>query len=100
PYGAVGAVRDRAFVTNPGYSLPPANVAYFFTARDAFRTPSINQTDATLNYSFDFNAFDKTVEIFLEPEILNVFNNDHPIAVNASVLDNTTSASLAGFNPF
>jgi outer membrane receptor protein involved in Fe transport len=100
PYGAVGSVRSNLFVANPGYALPPATVTYFYTARDAFRTPSISDTDATLNYSFDFNAFEKTVEIFLEPEILNVFNNHNAIAVNASVLDATTTGSLARFNPF
>jgi len=100
PYGAVGSVRSNLYVTNPGYALPPATVTYFYTARDAFRTPSISDTDATLNYSFDFNAFDKTVEIFLEPEILNVFNNHNAVAVSTAIQDPTTTSSLARFNPF
>jgi len=100
PYGAVGAVRSNLYVANPGYANVPATATYYFTARDAFRTPSINDTDASLNYAFDFNAFDKTIEIFLEPEILNVFNRQGAITVNTTVLDATTSGSLARFNPF
>jgi len=100
PYGAVGAVADRPFVHNPGYVTPPANVAYFFTARDAFRTPNINETDLSLSYGFHFGLFAKDVEIFLEPQILNVFNNHDPLTVNTTVRDATTLPTLATFNPF
>ena len=40
PYGAVGQVNTRPFVTNPGYQTPPASVDYYFTARDAFHVGS------------------------------------------------------------
>jgi hypothetical protein len=100
PYGAVGAVDTRPYVTNPGYALPPNNVVYYFTSRDAFRTDTITATDLTLNYSWTWNAFSKNVEIFVEPEVLNVFNEHGQVIVDSTVRDATTSGSLARFNPF
>lgn len=100
PYGAIGAVADRAFVHNPGYVTPPTNVTYYFTARDAFRTPNIAETDLSLSYGFHFGAFAKDVEVFLEPQVLNVFNNHQPLTVNTTVRDATTAPSLSTFNPF
>ena len=50
PYGAVGTVRSRNYVTNPGYITPPSSVTYYFTARDAFRTPAVKRTDLSLQF--------------------------------------------------
>jgi carboxypeptidase family protein/TonB-dependent receptor-like protein len=106
PYGAVGAVDSRAGagnptgVVNPGYVRPPTAVTYYYTARDAFHTPSITQTDLTLNYSFQWNAFSKTMEVFLQPEVLNVLNEHGVLNVNTSVVDPTTNRALPRFNPF
>ncbi|HEX2643371.1 MAG TPA: TonB-dependent receptor [Thermoanaerobaculia bacterium] len=105
PYGAVGAVDPRdttgAFgIANPGYVRPPSTVSYYFTDRDAFHTDDITSTDLTLNYSFSWNALGKDVEIFLQPEVLNVFNEQGVISVNQSVSDWTTNRALARFNPF
>jgi hypothetical protein len=100
PYGAAGSVASFRFVNNPGYALPPTTVTYFFTDRDAFRTDDITATDLTLNYAWTWNAFSKNVEVFIQPEVLNVFNERGLTAVNTTVRDNTTTASLARFNPF
>jgi hypothetical protein len=100
PYGAVGSVDDRKFVTNPGYAIPPATVTYYYTARDAFRTNPIVATDLTLDYSFHWGAFSKDVEVFLEPQVLNVFNRKGVLNVSGSVLDPTNTAGLQPFNPF
>lgn len=110
PFGAVGAVDTRfnattnpTGVVNPGYAIPPANVAYFFTNRDAFRTEAITSTDLSFNYAFQWNTLGKEVEIYLQPEVLNVFNEHGVINVNTAVQDatNTTGATrLLGFNPF
>jgi hypothetical protein len=96
PYGAVGSVNSAAFVTNPGYALPPAasQITYYYTNRDAFRTDDITSTDLTLNYAFQWGMFGKDVEIFIQPEVLNVFNEDGLINVN------TTVTNVATFNPF
>jgi hypothetical protein len=98
PYGAVGAVASRNFVTNPGYALPPANVVYYFTNRDAFRTDDITATDLTFNYAFQWQAFGKGIEIYLQPEILNVFDDDGAINVNQTVFDSTTGCPSTNRN--
>ena len=100
PYGAVGAVRSVNFVTNPGYAIPPTSVAYWFTDRDEFTTDDITSTDLSLNYSFTWNAFNKSMEVFFQPEVTNVFNEDGAINVDTSVRDNTTTTRLPSFNPF
>jgi hypothetical protein len=102
PYGAVGRVNSRAFVTNPGYAIPPSasNITYYYTNRDAFRTDDITSTNLSLNYAFDWPLLGKDVEIFLQPEVLNVFDEHGLLNVNTSVQDATNSASLATFNPF
>lgn len=99
PYGAVGTVRSRTFVTNPGYSTPPSSVTYYFTARDAFRTDSINRTDVALNFS---TKIARLVEIFVQPQVLNLFNNRGVIAVNTTVntARNPGGGTYQTFNPF
>ncbi|HVT18210.1 MAG TPA: TonB-dependent receptor [Thermoanaerobaculia bacterium] len=101
PYGAIGNVADRSFVTNPGYVRPPTTVTYFYSARDAFRTDNISATDLAVSYSFLFGALGKDAEIFLEPQVLNVFNQKGVITPNnTDVQDATNTAGLLGFNPF
>jgi hypothetical protein len=101
PYGAVGAVRSYLYVTNPGYINRPSSVTYYFTARDAYRTDDITRTDLSVNYSFKFPALGKDVEIFLIPQLINVFNEHGVTDVNTTAYDYTTySSRLASFNPF
>jgi outer membrane receptor for ferrienterochelin and colicin len=112
PYGAVGRVNSGASITNPGYVLPPTTVSYYYTGRDAYRTDDITATDLTLNYSFNWRALGKDVEIYLQPEVLNVFNEQGVINVSTTVLDatraaacpqgqpNCTPVALKPFNPF
>lgn len=100
PYGALGSVASEPFVDNPGYVNPPSNVDYYFTSRDAFRTDDITRTDLAFNYAFDWSTFGKSMEVFLQPEVINLFNEDGVIEVNESVRDATTTDSLQPFNPF
>jgi outer membrane receptor for ferrienterochelin and colicin len=100
PYGAAGRVDSRPYVTNPGYVLPPSTVTYYYSARDAYRTNAITATDLTLNYSFTWNTLGKSVEVFLQPEMLNVFNEHGVINVSTSILDATRSTAFKKFNPF
>jgi hypothetical protein len=99
PYSAVGAV-DTTFVDNPGYINPPPNVPYFFSERGAYTTPNIYRSDLSLNYGFFFNVGATELEIFVQPEVLNVFNHDRAVNVNASVFDATSSVSYEPFDPF
>jgi hypothetical protein len=74
PYGAVGTVGvPSSIVANPGYVNPPARETYYYTARDAFRTPNVFRTDLTFNYAFRVGGLD----LFVKPEVINVFNSLH-----------------------
>lgn len=96
PYAAVGQVISSDFVANPGYAVPPIDgVNYYYTPRGFFKTDDISRTDLSFNYSFFF----KDVELFIQPEILNVFNEDGALTVNATDVIDPTSG-LANFDPF
>jgi len=113
PYGAVGTVGVASFVTNPGYVNPPVRETYYYTGRDTFRTPDVYRTDLSFNYAFRIASID----LFLKPEIINVFNSQR-IDTTASTFfdtslftaDNRGTCSHAGpggtpgpcqpFNPF
>ncbi|MCL4806969.1 MAG: TonB-dependent receptor [Thermoanaerobaculia bacterium] len=98
PYGAVGAVASRNYVTNPGYRTPPSSVTYYYTGRDAFRTEDVYRTDLSLYYGFRIGG---AVEIFISPQVYNVFNNQAVTGVNTAVETRVTNpANYAAFNPF
>jgi len=64
PYGAVGLVDARNFVTNPGYAQPQGATSevYFYTPRDAFRTNASRRVDFAANYSQRLSAWARTAE--------------------------------------
>jgi hypothetical protein len=100
PYGAVGTVRSYLYVTNPGYITRPASVTYWYTARDAFRTDSIKRTDLALTYTIKLFS---TVELFVQPQVINVFNAQGLIAVDQTVrtaVSPGTGNTFQNFNPF
>ena len=99
PYSAAGDIDNRSFVNNPGYFRPPSTVDYFFSPRGAFETDDITRTDLGLNYAFKWNAFGKSMEVFVQPEVINLFNEDGVEIVNSSI-DTEDNADLALFNPF
>src|SRR6185295_12283396 len=81
---------------------------YYFSARDAFRLPTVQSTDLSLSYSFPITRF----EIYTKGDVLNVLNR-HTLAITAlggplgsqttefaTVNTAATTASLKPFNPF
>ncbi len=82
PYAANGSVDPRGdgsrgtFIVNPGYNDPPSSLTYFFTPRDGLQTDDIHRSDLSLNYSLMLPIFGRDVEIFVQPEVLNLFNED------------------------
>jgi hypothetical protein len=115
PFGAVGTATlidptTRAnYITNPGYRTPPVRSTYYFTNRDAFSTPDIYRTDIAFNYNISIGR----LELFLEPEVINVFNEQRVDTTASNLFDTTVlSADNAGacgqsptgrclaFNPF
>ncbi|MEM7352657.1 MAG: TonB-dependent receptor [Acidobacteriota bacterium] len=100
PYSTTIDVDTNPFVTNPGYADPPDNVTYFVGGRGSLETDDITRTDISLNYSFRWNAFGKSMEVFIQPEIINLFNEDGVEAPNTDTNDAENDGSLATFNPF
>lgn len=97
PYSAVAGINPTPFVTNPGYAGPPTNVQYFFSERGAFETDDITRTDLSINYSFSVGRF----EVFVQPEVLNLFDEDGVVDVNRTLLTARTGAGrAAGLQPF
>ncbi len=85
PYGAGGlpiqggnpnGINPSPYVTNPGYRTPPvgSNTAYFYTARDEFRLEGQKRTDFAANYSYNLSTRGRTVGIFVQAQVLNLFN--------------------------
>jgi outer membrane receptor for ferrienterochelin and colicin len=104
PYGAVGTVDSRDYVTNPGYKTPPSTVTYYFTSRDEFRTDGQQGLDLSLNLGL---RPWKDVEIFLQPQVVNVFNSQSIVDVrylNTTVYRFSNPGpgtnNWAKFNPF
>jgi hypothetical protein len=100
PYAAnAGTLDPSDDIPNPGYISPPTGVTYFFTDRDAFHTDDIYRTDLALNYGFVFNAWGREIEMFVQPEVINVFNEQgviDPLGLD----DNEGVTILQQFNPF
>jgi hypothetical protein len=98
PYGAVGLVDSRRYVTNaPAYATPPTSVNYYFTARDEFRTNTIQRLDLSLNFTARIAG---SVELFVQPQVLNVLNRQGLVGVSTSVRTAVNSSAYQRFNPF
>jgi outer membrane receptor for ferrienterochelin and colicin len=130
PYGAGGGlpvgqsgfsasafVDARPYVTDPGYATPQGGPrqTYYYTARDAFRTEKSRRTDFAANYSYRVPGA-RSVEAFVQAQLLNIFNVQDMCACGADVFNNggnmavsrigsgvlnpVNSSSLRAFNPF
>jgi hypothetical protein len=98
PYEAVGFLDPRAYVENPGYAEPPSMVPYFFTKPGSFRTDDITRTDLAVTCAI--RLFRKA-ELFVRPEVLNLFNEKGVVAVNSTVLTaQNSNEQFRRFNPF
>ena len=105
PYSILGNVDTVPYVGDPadlGYAGAPGNVDYYFSGRGALRTDDITRTDISLNYSFFANLFGAELEVFIQPEVLNVFGEEGVVDVNTFVVTavNDDTGTLEPFNPF
>jgi outer membrane receptor for ferrienterochelin and colicin len=103
PYGAVGLVDPSSYVTGVSYVTPVTAAPYYFTARDAFHTPTSTRTDLAMTYDYRFGG-PRRIALFIKGEVTNLF--DQSKLVNAFLLDQSVlTASNAPtqfvrFNPF
>jgi hypothetical protein len=93
PYSHAAGIDTRPFVTNPGYATPPSAAAntYFFSDRGEFQFDDITRTDFSINYSFLWGAFGRDLEVFVQPEVLNLFNQDNLVAFETRIRTASTA---------
>jgi outer membrane receptor protein involved in Fe transport len=102
PYGAVGTVDARSFVaaSSPAvaaaYATPQggASETYFFTARDAFRTEASSRTDVAANYSRAVGAGQRKATLFVQAQLLNVFNEQDLCGCGGTIFQNGGNGQL------
>ncbi|HEX5760902.1 MAG TPA: TonB-dependent receptor [Thermoanaerobaculia bacterium] len=100
PYGAQANI-PASFQPNPGYAIAPAAVQYWFKNRDEFHTDDVSVTALSLNYGFTWGLLGKEIEVFVQPELFNVFDEDGQEVVNTTVQTAANAGSgLSPFNPF
>jgi hypothetical protein len=102
-----GTVRAWTPIANPGYTNSQVGSShnYYVSDRGAFRTDSRMTTDLALNYSLPI----RTVNLFIQTEIINLFEGDSLYDLSSSRIDTTvftrrqraaTSDGLASFAAF
>lgn len=95
-----GLIDSRPYVTNPGYIAGnlPTTVSYFFGGRGNLKTDDITRTDVSINYNV---RLFKTLELFIQPEVLNLFNERGVQSYDEEVLTAADDDdTFAPFNPF
>ena len=104
PYGAVENITIAPYVQEGlPYAGPPAEVPYFFTDPDAFRSENAFSTDLSAHYRYRLPRA-STLELFVKADVLNVFNNSAVVNtqyLNLAVPTNVSApGTYAAFNPF
>ena len=95
-YAASDFVLVGPYVTNPGYVLPPTFTFYAFTPIDAYRTGALRSTDLAMTFSFKLAG----LELYLNPRVTNLFNNQAVINPNTTVFTRYNKGYLNWFDPF
>ncbi len=101
-YRGLGTIDTRPYVTNPGYEDPPTAVNYHFGGgRSPFRFDDMTRTDVALNVNLKIW---KSLEVFLQPELLNAFNEDAltggRIGIDSNTVVNTRANAGTAFQNF
>jgi hypothetical protein len=87
------------------YAGTPATLNYFFSDRGGLRWDDVSALDLSINYRLNLGRF----ELFLQPELINVFNENAVINGNIAVWTadsgevpdaNGNLHTLQPFNPF
>jgi hypothetical protein len=85
----VNPVTRANYVTNPGYLTPPTRATYYFSGRGSLRTPSIYQTNLSFNYDFKLAG----LNLFVIPEVVNVFNQQKVDTTDSRFFDASIATS-------
>jgi outer membrane receptor protein involved in Fe transport len=92
--GIIGDPADLGYVGQPGFQT------YFFSERGAYQFDDVTRTDLAINYSFFINVGGGQVELFVQPEVQNVFNEQAVVTGNSTELTAINDASLLPFDPW
>ena len=74
PGSLTGDAIRAASATAAAYAQPPSSITVFPTGRGAYETDDITRTDVAINYAFNWSLVGKDVEVFLQPEVINLFD--------------------------
>jgi outer membrane receptor protein involved in Fe transport len=104
PYSVVGTLARPTPTSPVSYVSPPQTVQYYFSNRGERRWDDVSRTDLAVNWELPIRG----VGLFIETEVLNVFNQQQQIGGATTVITsrNTTPACGGGtvrcqaFNPF
>jgi hypothetical protein len=100
PYSAAGTVRVQGAGTGAPtgltYVSAPTTGQYYFSDRGEFRLNDVHRTDAALNYTLPIWR----VGLFVQAEMLNVFNNDEIVGISTAISTAAQNANFTAFNPF
>jgi hypothetical protein len=80
-----------------GYVEEPTGISYFFGGRGNLTTDDIMRTDLAVNYKVKLFS---GLELFIQPEIINLFNAQGVVSYDEEVLTNSDVDYLLAFNPF
>ena len=69
PYSAL-AILSGGFISNPGYALPPTQIAYYIGGRGAYRLDNITETSATVGYTLPLMR----ANLFFKFDFINLLN--------------------------
>jgi outer membrane receptor protein involved in Fe transport len=100
PYSAVanielGSYRTQLLAGAP-YVTASNQQQYYFSDRGEFRYDDISSTDVTLQYRIPVGR----VQLFVEGDVLNVFDRQTVRLVNQTVTTAATNSAFRPFNPF
>jgi hypothetical protein len=107
-YSAIGTIDATGriapipnLIANPGYRLNQIGTShdYFFSDRGAFRSEDEYNTDLSINYTLPIWK----VNLFVNTQVLNIFDGDAVITPNTTVTTRRTGGAGSGlvtFNPF
>ncbi len=80
-----------------GYIEEPTGISYFFGGRGALKTDNVFRTDLAVNYSL---RLVRGIELFVQPEVINLFNEQAVVSFDEEVLTSEDVDYLEPFNPF
>ena len=88
---------DPSEYLDAGYIEEPTGISYFFGGRGNLTTDDIFRTDLAINYKVRLFS---GLELFVQPEVINLFNAQGVTSYDEEVLTNNDEDYLLPFNPF